>query len=60
MTVGMSAPPIGMISSTPKASASTMMTGNRNDHSTGFRIDADHRTATATPSSRKLIWFWNG
>src|SRR5258706_15505064 len=29
ITVGMSAPPIGMIRSTPNSSARTMMTGNR-------------------------------
>ena len=31
MTVGMSAPPIGRISSTPKMSASAMMIGNAHD-----------------------------
>ncbi len=56
MTVGMSAPPIGMINSTPKASEIKIISGNssqafgKNTNSTPAKM--------ATPNSDKLIAFW--
>ena len=56
ITVGMSAPPIGRISSTPKTSASAMMIGNA--HDCVGSITSTTPSAAATPSSRKLTMFW--
>ncbi len=55
MTVGMSAPPIGSTSSTPKASASTMSAGNRYVR-LGSIINMTAIT-TAAASSVKLMTF---
>ena len=58
MTVGMSAPPIGMIRSTPKASASTAMIGT-------IQVWPGSKTSTTTsaraaPSTAKFTAFWPG
>ena len=52
MTVGMSAPPIGMISSTPNARARMMISGNRNANAAGIddqRQAAQHGERQAAP-----------
>ncbi len=59
ITVGMSAPPIGMISSTPNASDSTMIAGNRNDSCSGRKMRAIPHT-TATASRPRFEAFWSG
>jgi hypothetical protein len=61
MTVGMSAPPIGMMRRTPKRSARTMMTGKR----PGAQLAAGWMvrktpTTIATPSSARLLMFCRG
>ena len=56
MTVGMSAPPIGRISSTPNTSASAMMMGNAQDWDGS--IVSQTPSSVATASSRKLTTFW--
>ena len=59
MTVGMSAPPIGMISSTPNSSESTMITGNRKDSCSGRKMSAMPHT-TAIARRPRFDAFWNG
>jgi len=61
MTVGMSAPPIGMISSTPKSNASPMITGNsRGAHgAVGWRVIAA-ASASARPNSDRFVTFCPG
>jgi len=56
MTVGMSAPPIGMISRTPKSSDRPIMTGN--SHHTSGRSTSATPDTTAMPSSDRLMKFW--
>ena len=58
MTVGMSAPPIGMISSTPKARPSTAMIGTIQS-AFGLNTSTTTRTAPA-PRIAKLMTFWPG
>jgi hypothetical protein len=55
MTVGMSAPPIGMIISTPKVSESTTITG-KSCHISG-RNRSSRAAPAATPSSPRLTKF---
>ena len=57
--MGMSAPPIGMMSRIPKARARTMINGKRYASSSGFQTRARPQ-ATATPRSPMLIVFWKG
>jgi hypothetical protein len=61
MTVGMSAPPIGMISRTPKSSASAMMTPKASGAhgAVGCSATAPARP-TAVAASRRLITFCPG
>ena len=58
MTVGMSAPPMGMISSTPNSVASPMITGNtvRADGAVGCSTSSTPRT-TAPPSTPRFTKF---
>ena len=58
ITVGMSAPPIGITSITPNTSDSTISTGNRNVHAglTTSRMPM----RTPAPISEKLTKFWPG
>ena len=58
MTVGMSAPPIGMISNTPKARPSTARIGTIQS---AFGLNTSTTTSTAaTPRIEKLMAFWPG
>ena len=59
ITVGMSAPPIGMISSTPNSSASTMITGNRNASATGWITSATPQP-NAKASRPRFLTFCSG
>ena len=61
ITVGMSAPPIGMIRRMPNASASTMMIGNSSAPraAAGWLTMAAARIRAMT-SSRKLMTFCSG
>ncbi len=56
MTVGMSAPPIGTISITPKTSAKAMKTGN--SQVVSGRTASTAPQAIATPSSDRFTTFW--
>ncbi len=58
MTVGMSAPPIGMIRNTPNASARTAMTGTI--HVWPGSATSTMTSASATPSTAKFTAFWPG
>ena len=61
MTVGMSAPPIGMISSTPKVSASAMMTPKASGAHAAVGLSTTP-TPSAAASSRRptLVTFCSG
>ena len=61
MTVGMSAPPMGMISSTPNSVASPMITGNtvRAAGAVGCSTNSTPRTRAA-PSTPRLTKFCPG
>ena len=56
MTVGISAPPIGRTSRTPKRSDSTITIGN--SHGVAGRNTSTIATTIATPSRPRLITFW--
>jgi hypothetical protein len=58
MTVGMSAPPIGISSATPNASASTMMIGTAHDAVGSMTRYTPSSRAPA--SSERFTMFWNG
>ena len=55
MTVGMSAPPMGVTSSTPKMSATMTMMGNSHAFA-GFTTSAT-ANASAAPSTERLTIF---
>jgi hypothetical protein len=56
MTVGISAPPIGMMSSTPKTSDRTTISG-KSCHVSG-RAMSTTLAMSAVPSSARLVMFW--
>ena len=61
MTVGMSAPPMGMISRTPNTSASRMMTGkSMGAHAAVGWSTSATPAANAIPNSARLVTFCSG